>query len=655
MRRRFFFICFFSGIVITLIPTVSFADSIDSARSILESSRSLKASDAIAVLEKGLLASGALRPYYVVDLARLYGESGNWPKVESLCSEFEADANVVGTSSVPVPSVSDGFDNLADQIAWWHSLSFEKQGFAAKAASVAGKRIETGRVADPAVYLAWFKNASSGTELMLERFNKAFPDLKKNDRTTFALSRYLAGLSATREGAWACAGSSLAEFSASDEKTFPELAPWSRYYRAWSLYRLGKWKESVSVFASYLDAWPNHAYAWQAATAASLASLQAGFDALPFADRAVKLAPSDLDRAASSLLVASILYDRKKYTESESVLAGIADGSSSNGLTPSAPRALFTLGEISVRLKRADDAEKRWLSVGTRFPNDPLAEESLYRAAEMRYLGKNWSRSAEIFTQYRQKYPQGRFLEVALRTGGEALSLNGSVDLAILWWEDLVKKYPASPAVPGTLSDLIDAYRTKGEYDAAVATAEKYREKYPSESKADGLDRTIAELAVLKKGRAPGVASLISDWDTLGHAKTPEGRTAGLSLARKYLSDYGTRSDAKNILKEISAKAPQKPDQADPSERSTFAVSLSLYGSMCRNDADYRTASRMLLAAGNWYASIDGERSAEALYGAIDSFLQSGFRADAEKTMETLVSTWPDSVWTKRAHVLMEQ
>ncbi|HNY22918.1 MAG TPA: tetratricopeptide repeat protein [Treponemataceae bacterium] len=369
----------------------------------------------------------------------------------------------------------------------------------------------------------------------------------------------------------------------------------------------------------------------------------------------MKLASSETDRASSSLLVASILFDRKKYADAESLLSGIADGTATKGLTPSAPRALFTLAEISVRLKKQDEAEKRWLSLISRFPNDALSEESLYRAAEMRWLGKDWARTAELFTQYRQKYPQGKFLEASLRCGGEALSRNGSDDLAILWWEDLVKKYPSSPSAPRTLSDLVDAYRSKGEYDGAIAAAEKYRDRYPSEAKADGIDRTIAELAVLKKGGASGTAALAADWEKSGRAKTPDGRAAGLALAKQYMSDYGTRAEAKNILKEISLKAPQQPDQADPAERSVFASALGLYGSMCRNDGDYRTASRTLLAAGKWYASMDGERSAEALYGAVDCFLQAGLRADAAKTQETLSTTWPESVWTKRARVLMEQ
>ena len=643
MRSRFFCICFFSALI--LVVPASHADSPESARSILEASRFLKAPESIPILEKSLPSAGELKPYYVVELARRYGETANWPKVESLCAEFEKASSPDGTDT----------EKLADQIAWWHSLALEKQLNASGAAAVAEKRIGTGRVADAAVYFAWFRNASSGTEPMVERFDKTFPDLKNNDRASFALSRYLSGLCAIREGDWNCAVRSLSDFSPSDEKLFPELAPWSRYYRSWALYRLGKWKDSVTAFASYLDAWPNHERAWQAATAASLAALLSGTDALPFAESAVQLASSETDRASSGLLVASILFDRKKYAEAESILAGIADGSATKGLTPSAPRALFTLAEISVRLKKQDEAEKRWLSVIARFPNDALAEESLYRAAEMRYLGKNWARSAELFTQYRQQYPQGKFLEASLRCGGEALSMNGSVDLAILWWEDLVKKYPSSSSAPRTLSDLVDAYRSKGDYDGAIAAAEKYRDRYPSEAKAEGIDRTLADLAVLKKGGEAGTAALAADWEKSGRAKTPEGRASGLALAKKYLADYGTRTEAKNILKEITAKVPQQPGQVAPSEQSVFAAALSLYGSMCRNDGDYRTASRTLLAAGKWYASMDGERSAEALYGAVDCFLQAGLRADAAKTQETLSSTWPDSVWTKRAHVLMEQ
>jgi len=376
---------------------------------------------------------------------------------------------------------------------------------------------------------------------------------------------------------------------------------------------------------------------------------------MPFAELAVKLAPSASDLGSSALLRASILFDRKLYAESESVLQGVADGSATRGLTPSAPRAQLMLAEISVRQKKTKEAESRWLSLVTRFPKDPLAEEALYRAGERNYLDGQWPRAAELFLKYRQTWPSGRYLDTVLRLGGDSYSRAGNPDLAIIWWEDLTRKYPESQAVPRTYGDLVAVYRQKGEYANALKAAETYLKRYPRESVADGIEQEIAELTGIRNGESADSAVLYGSYAKANRSETYEGRMTGVRLARQYLRDYSKRTEAKDILREIVAKSPGNVDSVSLGERTTFASAWSMLGNMYREDADFKSASKALLLAGNFFAMIDGERSSEALYGATDSFLQAGLRADAQTTVETLKKAWPDSVWTRRAVNLMEQ
>lgn len=652
-NRRFFRILAFSALVAVSFAVPAFADAasgaarIDArndpaaARETLAFSRTLDAKAAADSLERGLPSSGALLPWYRAELARRYGEAGEWTKVLSLLAP-------VDYATIP--------DEVADATTYWHATALDATGQASRAADFAFRRIETGKVSDPAVYLAWFRSSSLGAERMIERFDRAFPVLKNTDPATFGLSRYLSGLCAVREGAWAFAELSFSRFTPAHEALFPDLAPWSRYYRAYSLYRLGRTDESIAAFTAYLDGWKGHPYAWNAATVAALEATQsADADALAFADRAISLAPTVADRAESTLLRASILFDRKRYREAETSIAGIADGSSTNGLTPSAARAQFTLAEISVRLGKNDEAESRWLSLAARFPKDALAEDAVFRAGELRYLEGSWARACELFERYRKTWPAGSRLDTVLRSGGDAYRKAGKIDLAILWWEDLVKKYPDASSVPRTLVDLVDAYREKGEYQSAIVAAERYRAKYPDEAKADGIDRVLSELASLKGGAAQATAALESDVGKFRRAETAEGRVASLALARRYLADYGSRAKGKALLAEIAAKAPKRASDAPVEERSVFASAWSLLGAANREDGDYASASRALLSAGTLWAPIDGERSAEALYGAVDCFLQAGMKADAAKTAETLSSSWPLSEWTRRAKILMER
>lgn len=594
--------------------------------------------ESVRILESGLSGAAELKSWFLLDLTRFSGAAGNWKKsLEwSLAQDLE---------SLP-PAI-------ADQAIWWRGEALVRAGRQVEAEALFRARIESGKTTDPAVYLAWFKLGKADTESVSARFDASFPELKNTDRRSFALSRYLAGLCAVREGDWDFAARSFTAFSRVNA-ALPEYSVWGQYYLAWSLYRLGRFSDAVTAFSAYLDGGNALPLAWQAATTAALSALESGGDALPFAERAVSLAPSGEVRAGSILLVASILADRKLYTDAETLLAGVADGSATNGVTYSAPRALFSLGELAAKRKNNALAEERWLSVVDRFPRDALADDALFRAGERWYIAGDWKRAGLLFSRYRQALPSGRYLDAALRMGGDAFNRDGNADLAIIWWEDLARKFPDSPAVPRTLGDLVAAYRKKGEYRNALSSANRYLSRYPKEARLDGMDDEVAELNALVRGASPDVAALETAWTKSGKASTAEGRMAGLALARLYVADYGRRADAKEILEILAAKAPRASAGVSAADREVYAPAWNLLGTMRREDSDYRAAALALLAAGSLYAPVDAERAAEALYGAVDSFLQAGLRADASETGATMRKNWPDSVWTRRAGLLLE-
>jgi TolA-binding protein len=634
--NRFFFIV----IAFALFSGAAFA--VPSPRDAIELARKAATpAESVKILESSLSGAASLRPWVLLELARYQGSLGNWE------SSLARSRELAGAGGIP--------EDIADSAAWWLGEALFRTGKTDEAVAAYLKRIETGSVRDPSLYLAYFRIASSKSEPVLIRFDKAFPVLKNTDPKTFALSRYLCGLCAVREGSWQLALDALSAIPPSFAESFPEYAPWAQYYRAFCLYRFGRWTESIQAFSAYLDSWKGHERGWQAATNAALAALQSRADALPFAERAVSLAANADDRASSIILESSILMERKKYDDAEKLLSGVADGSSTGGLTSQSPRALFSLGEIAAREKDNARAEELWLSLKDRFPKDPLAEEAMYRSGEQWFVAGDWKRAASLFARYRQSWPKGRFLDSVLRSGGDAYFRDGNTDLAILWWEELLSKYLASSAAPRTWADLVAAYKKKAEYAAAALKAREYEKRFPAEAKLDDMQREIAELDVLVKGGDASVAAFETAWKNSGGSKTAEGRSAGVRLARKYLENYGKRAEAKSVLLEITAKSPQNPAGLGADERAVFGAAWALLGSFYREAGDFRQASKALLASGAMYASVDGDRAAEALFGATDSFLQSDLRADAEKTAATLTSTWPDSAWTKRAVRLLEQ
>jgi len=638
--------------------SLSFAESKSAKESLNVARAAATPKAAVVALEKALPGAGAYRPWYLLDLARLSAEAGDW-KASLSWSQAQK------LTELPA--------ELADPVAWWHAEALAKLGRPSEAAAVALARIKTGKVTDPLIYLAWFRFGTNGTKTTLAAFDGAFPRLEKTDRKTWALSRYLAALCAVREGDWPLATGLLTRFSPSEEFQFPDYVPWARYYLAYGLYRQGEYAQAVDRYAEFLSSWKNHPFAWQAATTAALAAAQvsaplsgdgasigssASADPLPFAEQAVALAPTPTDRAASIMLEATILTDRKRFAEAERLVAGVADGSATSGATGYAARALFALAELAVRQKNLDQALDRWAALIERFPKDPLAEEALYRQGELCFLSAtpaDAARAADYFAKYRQRWGSGRFLDQALdQAGSNALRL-GNVDLAILQWEDYLRKYPAGSAAPRVYGSLVAAYRNKKEYRNALACAKRYAAAYPAEAKLDAIDAEITELGALARGESAELATLEAAYAGSGGAGTAAGRIAALRLARRYAADYGRRADATRVLLEVTARTPKSVDGLSREDRQTFASAWLALGNLYREDGQYKKASSSLLTAGNLFAPIDGERSAESLYGAADSFFQSGQRADGNRTVDTLQKTWPDSAWSRRAALLLEE
>ena len=72
-----------------------------------------------------------------------------------------------------------------------------------------------------------------------------------------------------------------------------------------------------------------------------------------------------------------------------------------------------------------------------------------------------------------------------------------------------------------------------------------------------------------------------------------------------------------------------------------------------RGSDDLSNASSAFLSAGTLFSPIDGERAAESLYGAVDAFMRTGRNSDAVQALKTMRTSWPDSVWTRRASRLV--
>lgn len=608
-------------------------------RETLERARAASSpAESIRILESAVPAGGEWRFFFLMEITLQYSRLGDWSAARSVLSRIDP-------ASVP--------EDHVDRYTYWLALTREQTGDTAGAEKLYVDRIFSAQVRDPLLYLGYLRIASSGAKKIISVMDSTLPNLRTEDPASWILSRYLGGLVAVREGQWAFAADCFSGVLSNRGHAPEEYHGWAAFYHGWSLYRLGNWESAHAALTSFLDRHDDHERVWQAATAAAFCALQTGRNPLPLADRAIARAPTATDRAEGLVFKASILIDRGDHAAASDILRSVADGSATSGQTAFSPRARFMLADSAFARREYAEAEKHWLIVYSDFPGSPLAEESLFRAAEQWYLQGTADRAVRLFTRYRQNHPNGKYTDLVLRNGGEALLSDGKRDLAILWWEAFVTRFPKSTLMPRVLNDLVSAYRASGDYGAALRMARAYQHDYPDEAQADRISAEIETLELLNRGAAPDTASLAVEYRRLGGATSPEGRSRGLSLARMYLDDRSRRGDGVRILEEIDATLPANTARIGRTDRAVYAGAGMLLGNYLRDTGNYSESAQAFLSAGTLYAPIDGERAAESLYGAVDAFLRTNRRGDAEKALETMRTSWPRSVWTGRAKRLM--
>lgn len=644
MKKQKIFFSFFLIIafvcIAPLAAQVKDAKNLNPAYTILIKARENQSdSEALFLLQQNLAQAGNLSPWFIHELIIRSAATGNW-KQALIWAERQ------DLTSVP--------KELRDSFIWWYGQSLIKNAKETQAISIYYEFINSGLCADPSIYLAYFTYASEHSALFLKKFDASFPQLKYNDPECFMYSRYLAGLCAVREGDWNFVIDIFSYYADTYKGQHAEYSAWVDYYLAYSLYRLGKFPQAIQSFELYLEQWPSHSFNWQAAMTASSALIQIQQDPLPMVDRALQLSFDNEKKAETIIFKSSILMDQKDYEKAEKILKGVADGGATNGRTNSSARAFFMLGEIRSRLRDYEQAEAYWVDLTGLYPKDSLAEEAVFRIGEMWYVSGNLPRSLRYFTQYRQSWLNGVFLSSVLRNGGDAHSQTGAIDLAILWWEELIRKFPQSSAVPKAYTELIKAYKSKHEYDAALWTAEKYMREYPKEAQLDDILSEIALLTRYKNGENPSSYSLFVDWTRAKKAETASGRALGIRLAREYLTDYSTKDQAEPVLLEITKTMPKAIERLSGPEKNTYASAWSLLGTVHREKGSYTKASQELLQAGTLFAYTDGEKAAEALYASVDCFIQARMNSDAVAVYTTMKNSWGDSLWTARAGLLLE-
>lgn len=604
--------------------------------------------EAVRILERALPSAGDLRPWYLYELARFSAQRDDW-------------RSVLNWSSFQIPSRVPA--ELADRVVQFHAEALIRTGQPQRGFDMVKARLDATPDCDPVLYTLAMRaalhpqvpaTAAEDVIVLMDLLDVQYPSLRIEKPGLFYRSRYLGALASSRLNRWTETRDLLSVYIPQIEQQTADSAPWARYFLAYSHYRLGAWADAVQHFRIYLTRWPTHPWAWQSASTASMAASLGGLDPLPFAEQAVRSAPGRTELAESLILKASILMDKKDFDGAELILISVADGSGTSGATSVAPRAHYLLAELFLRAGVFPGAEDWWLTLIRRYPDHALSDEALFRLGELQYVAGDWRRATEFFGRYRRTLSRGRYLEQVLWSGGDTYNRSGATDLAILWWEDLIRQFPQGTMTVRAYEELIRAYRKGRDWNGALRIAHAFQAAFPREAETADIARELDELRRLAAGESVDAASLQIEWTRAGKAGTAGGRSTGVQLARAYLEDFTRRPEALAVLREITGRMPERTHLLPDAEKYTWAMAWMLQGNILREDRIYRDAARALLASGTLFASLDGERAAEALYGAADSFLQAGLQADARSAADTILKTWPDSPWSRRVRLLLE-
>ncbi len=209
--------------------------------------------------------------------------------------------------------------------------------------------------------------------------------------------------------------------------------------------------------------------------------------------------------------------------------------------------ALFARAMSEYRGHHWDDAVSAFQQFTFRFPSSPRIQEARYMLAEAYFGKKEYVTAAHEFARLADDYPSGNYADDArfqvcisyarlspdveldqeysqaaidhcqsllayypnsehadsakaiitkmrgklarkLYIGGEYYFRRNAYDSAIIYFEDVVKKYPETPAAPDALLRVVQSYRKRGWTEEAEAAKERLLATYPNSQAARAVE-----------------------------------------------------------------------------------------------------------------------------------------------------------------------
>lgn len=481
------------------------------------------------------------------------------------------------------------------------------------------------------------------------------PDMAEEHPEHFAKLSYLRGLSSVTSGDFVAAANHfapLSELSAVQARELSsdaaELHPYNLFYHAWSYYQTGRYGQSLRLFRSIANEYPQGSLTPRAV-------YLAGWSA--FAD-------GDMQAAAELLRrVRSFDTDDSLTADAEYLLAQtyIELGDLAEGLVSyrrvfenfphsnRAKEARFGYAETLVRLDRHDSAVEAFLSVTQRFPDTYIGQESLFRRAQILNDQGAYRQVQEVLFEYRTEYPNGDRIDDALFLGARIAEELNEPSGALLLWNRLIQEHRDSPYRFDAMMNAVRLHRARGEYRHALNLVSEANARYPDQAAAAGGQRIANELVLLVSGVPEREAELRVQIEQNQGASTQIGRDAILELGRTVIYEsFEIASDAERavpLLRDVTQQATQAPDQA--------AEAYLLLGEYQMRSERYERAAELFLDAA---ATVETDRDllARSLFRGAEALINDNRSAQARELIQRIRDSFPQTQWSEAAKRLLE-